>query len=190
MIYRALPTCEHELVELRPIVEADLLDWYAYLSTPAVYEHTSWNLSSKDDLARYADSSAPASPESMLRLAVALRSSGTLVGTVGFHSVSPRDRRAELAFDLSPAVWGKGIATYVCSVLVEWAHRQAGIERVQATALQSNVRSAAVLERCGFEFEGLLRSYRMVRGTPGNFRMYAHLASAFAQAGVIPNARR
>ncbi len=176
MLYGALPTSEHELVELRPIVEADLLDWYACLSQPVVYEHTSWNLSSKDELAHYAESSAPASAESLLRMAVALRSSGRLVGTVGFHSVSARDCRAELAFDLSPKVWGKGIATYVCATLVEWAHAQAGVMRVQATALESNLRSAAVLLRCGFEFEGLLRSYRLVRGTPGNFGMYAHLA--------------
>jgi len=177
VLYSALPTSEHELVALRPIVEADLLDWYTYLSQPVVYEHTSWNLSSKDDLAHYANSSAPASAESLLRLAVALRSSGKLVGTVGFHSVSPRDSRAELAFDLSPEVWGRGIATYACAALVDWAHEQAGVVRVQATALQSNPRSAAVLLRCGFEFEGLLRSYRMVRGTPGDFGMYAHLAS-------------
>ena len=178
MLYSALPTSKHELVELRPIVEADLLDWYAYLSQPVVYEHTSWNLSSKDDLAHYVGSPAPARAESLLRMAVALRSSGKLVGTVGFHSVSPRDSRAELAFDLSPEVWGKGIATYVCTALVEWAHAQAGVMRVQATALQSNLRSAAVLLRCGFEYEGLLRSYRMVRGTPGNFGIYAHLASS------------
>jgi ribosomal-protein-alanine N-acetyltransferase len=175
VLFSALPTSEHELVELRPIVEADLVDWYAYLSQPVVYEHTSWNLSSKDELAHYAEPSSLVSAESLLRMAVALRSSGKLVGTVGFHSVSPLDRRAELAFDLSPEVWGKGIATHVCATLVEWAHAQAGVVRVQATALQSNLRSAAVLSRCGFQFEGVLRSYRVVRGAPGNFGMYAHL---------------
>ncbi|CAM2157409.1 protein of unknown function [Pararobbsia alpina] len=30
-----------------------------------------------------------------------------------------------------------------------------------------------VLEKCGFEFEGVLRAYRMVRGTPGHFNMFA-----------------
>ena len=127
-------------------------------------------------MAHYADSSAPPTADSMLRLAVALRATGELVGTVGFHSVSMRDSRAEVAFDLSPLWWGKGIATHVCTALVEWAHQQVGVCRVQATALQSNLRSAAVLERCGFEFEGLLRSYRLVRRTPSDFGMYAHLA--------------
>ena len=44
-----------------------------------------------------------------------------------------------------------------------------------ATALESNERSARVLERCGYQREGLLRSYRLVRGQPGNFFMYSHL---------------
>ena len=97
MLYESLPVSEHALVELRPIVEADLPDWYAYLSMPQVYEHTSWNLSSASDLASYAEQSATPSADSGLRLAVAERSSGKLVGTVGFHSVSPQDRRAEFA---------------------------------------------------------------------------------------------
>lgn len=183
MLYRFLPTSQHDLVALRPIVRADLPHWYAYLSQPIVHEHTSWNLSSQDELTHYVDPCVPATAESMVRLAVALRSSNELIGTVGFHSVSSRDSRAEIAFDLAPQWWGKGIATYVCTLLVEWAHRHVGMVRVQATALRSNARSGAVLGRCGFEFEGLLRSYRMVRGAPGDFGMYAHLAAV----AVSPN---
>jgi ribosomal-protein-alanine N-acetyltransferase len=177
VLYSALPQSDHELVELRPIVEADLSHWYEYLSMPLVYEHTSWNLSAPSDLASYAEELTSATADSALRLAVVQRTSGELVGTVGFHSVSLRDRRAELAYDLAPHVWGKGLATYLATLLVGWAHEQASIARVQATVLLSNLRSAAVLERCGFEFEGILRSYRMVRGQPGDFGMYAHLAS-------------
>lgn len=176
MLYSALPRSEHKLVELRPIVDVDLPHWYEYLSMPVVYEHTSWNLSSPDDLASYAKELASATAESAFRLAVVQRSSGELVGTVGFHSVSPRDHRAELAYDLAPHMWGKGLATYLATLLVSWAHEQASVVRVQATVLLSNARSTAVLERCGFEFEGVLRSYRMVRGVPGDFGMYAHLA--------------
>ncbi|WP_425531288.1 GNAT family N-acetyltransferase [Metallibacterium scheffleri] len=64
----------------------------------------------------------------------------------------------------------------MCSALVSWAHSAASIVRVQATVLESNARSIAVLERCGFAREGLLRSYRKVCGRHGNFYMYAHVA--------------
>src|SRR4051812_2356867 len=175
MLFEALPTASHDLVSLRPIVEADLPAWYAYLSVPAVFEHTSWNLSSPSELLPYVWAPEAFTASSLLRLAIALRSTGDLVGTAGFHTVSPQNRSAELAFDLSPSVWGKGIATYVCQLLVAWAHADVGLLRVQATVLESNARSAAVLERCAFIREGLLRSYRLVRGHPGNFFMYSHV---------------
>lgn len=63
----------------------------------------------------------------------------------------------------------------MAGTLVDWAHGHVGLLRVQATALSSNTRSMKVLERCGFEREGLLRSYRLVRGQPGDFWMFAHV---------------
>ena len=175
MHYAALPESDHALVQLRPLAEPDLAKWFAYLSTPQVHEHTSWNVAAPADLAAYAFDAQPATASSVLRLAVALRSTDELVGTLGFHSVSPENRSLELAYDYAPQMWGRGLATHLAGVAVAWAHGE-GFIRVQATVLESNMRSARVLERCGFEHEGLLRSYRMVRGTPGDFHMYSHVA--------------
>jgi [ribosomal protein S5]-alanine N-acetyltransferase len=177
MIYSELPQCDHPAVDLRPIAVSDLEDWYAYLSLPIVYEHTSWQLASSSELADYARPQESAAPDSMFRLAIASRSSGQLVGTIGFHSVWGRDRRAELAYDLHPDVWGNGIATHVARLMVRWAHCHVGINRIQATVLESNSRSHAVLRRCNFQREGTLREYRMVRGRPGEFAIYSHLVS-------------
>src|SRR4051812_47632167 len=154
-----LPESTHALVTLRPIAEADLPVWYAYLSQPEVLEHTSWNLSSCAELAPYVWNPEANTETSLLRLAVALRSTGELVGTAGFHTVQPQNRSAEIAYDLSPSVWGKGIATSVCGQLVAWAHGQVGLLRVQATVLESNASSMAVPEGRGFFPEGLLCSY-------------------------------
>lgn len=175
MRFNALPELAHDEVSLRPIVEADLPVWFDYLSKPSVFEPTSWNVSAASDLAPYLWAPGSITGASMLRLAIASRATGALVGTAGFHTVSPQNRSAVIAFDLSPEVWGRGIATAVCRTLVEWAHDEVGLLRVQATALESNARSMAVLERCGFVREGLLRSYRMVRGVPGDFWMFGHV---------------
>ena len=68
------------------------------------------------------------------------------------------------------------MATHLVELVVGWAHEHAGMARIQATVLESNARSISVLERCGFELEGLMKSFRMVRGKPGNFYMYAHVS--------------
>ena len=176
MHFSSLPQLEHELVLLRQITAADIEPWFKYLSQPQVYEHTSWDVKESTKLMHYAWKEEEFTASSMLRFAIALRSNNELIGTAGFHTVSPQNATAEVAYDIAPPYWSKGIASAVCSALVNWAHSAASIVRVQATVLESNARSVAVLERCGFQREGLLRSYRKVRGKHGNFYMYAHVA--------------
>jgi ribosomal-protein-alanine N-acetyltransferase len=173
--FKALPEAGHRLVAVRPIVAADVPVWFEYLSKPEVFEHTSWNVKAPDELLHYASALETSTLSSLLRLAIVDRTSDKLVGTIGFHSVSPENRSAEFAYDLAPAVWGKGIATHLCKVMVQWAHFHVGLTRVQATVLFSNDRSLKVLQRCDFEREGLLRCYRVVRGAPGDFWMYSHV---------------
>lgn len=176
MLFTTLPQLQHELVTLRELRTDDLQAWFDYLSLPQVFEPTSWNVREPAELSPYVWQPAQFSAASMLRFAVALRATGALIGTAGFHSVSPVNASAEIAYDLAPAHWGKGIASAVCMALLGWAHGEQSLVRVQATVLEGNARSMAVLERCGFRREGLLRAYRQVRGRPGDFLMYAHVA--------------
>ncbi len=168
---------EHEVVFIRELLSGDIQAWYDYLCLQEVFEHTSWNVQAQSELAHYVWKPEEFTPSSLLRFAVALKSTNRLVGTAGFHTVSPQNRTAEIAYDLTPEMWGKGIATATCRELVRWAHTSADIIRVQASVLESNARSTRVLERCDFAREGLLRSYRFVRGSPGNFFMYSHVAN-------------
>ena len=174
MQYSTLPSLDHPLATLREMRAEDIEPWYRILSQSVVVEHTSWNLSSANELRPYLETEI--TPASVLRLAVVRRDSGALIGSAGFHSVSPMNRTAEMAYDLDPAVWGQGIARAACNALAQWAFAHVGLLRVQATTLHSNVRSQRVLEACGFEREGLLRRYRLVRGTPGDFWMFSRLA--------------
>jgi [ribosomal protein S5]-alanine N-acetyltransferase len=176
MKFSQLPESEHASVLVRPIATEDIEHWYAYLSVPSSVAHTSWNLHSAEELLPYVWGAEPLTPSLRLRLAIADRETNRLVGTVGFHTVSPENLSAEIAYDLAPFARGKGIASYACSLLVGWAHAHVGLVRVQATVLESNDRSMAVLHRCGFEREGLLRSYRVIRGRTGDFYMYSHVA--------------
>lgn len=175
MQYTNPPDLPHELVCLRPLSRADLREWHAYLTMPHVLEHTSWQLRSIADLEQKFDGLESADPASELRFAIVLRSSGALVGSIGFHSLSLPNKTAEIAYDLAPSVWGQGIAPSACAAMTDWAFERLGAVRIQATALDSNTRTLRVLEKSGFQREGLLRNFRMVRGEPRNFWIYACL---------------
>ncbi|WP_321957299.1 GNAT family N-acetyltransferase [Paraburkholderia bannensis] len=163
-------------LSLRQLERHDLPSWYAYLRKPDVVRHTSWNLQSENDLLPMFDGFDSELPSSTRRLAIVNDIAGDLIGTIGFHTVSDVNRTAEIAYDLAPEYWGKGIASAVCSAVTEWSFSAFGFIRVQATALETNSGSARVLQKCGYRHEGLLRSYRMIRGVPGNFQLYARLS--------------
>lgn len=174
VLYREPPRLDHPLATLRALRADDIEPWYRILAQARVVEHTSWDLAGAADLEPYLEDAR--TPEARVRWALARRDDDALIGTAGFHTVSPPNRSAEIAYDLAPEVWGQGLARAAVNALVDWAFGQVGLLRVQATTLQSNLRSQRVLEACGFEREGLLRRYRLVRGVPGDFWMFSRLA--------------
>jgi ribosomal-protein-alanine N-acetyltransferase len=162
-------------VSLRQLERSDMPSWYAYLSNYEVVRYTSWNLQSESDLLPMFDALDSELPTSIRRLAIIGDHSGELIGTIGFHTVSDVNHTAEIAYDLAPDYWGKGIASAIVQQVTQWSFSAFGFVRVQGTVLETNVSSARVLQKCRYRHEGLLRSFRMVRGIPGNFQLYARL---------------
>lgn len=162
---------------LRQIDISDLDKWYAYLRLPDAIKHTSWDLKSAQDLEPLLRSYENNSSTSARRIAIVDEMRNELIGTIGFHTISDVNRSAEITYDLAPAYWGQGIATRVTDIVTRWSYQAYGFVRVQATVLDTNQSSENVLRKCGYQREGLLRSYRMVRGKPGNFNIYSKLAT-------------
>jgi len=165
-------------VRLRPIALDDIDDWYRYLALPEVVEHTSWNLHSADDLRPMIEWYEAKDPASAIRFAIVPRRGGPLIGTIGFHTISVSHRSAEIAYDIAPSHWGRGVATACCRALVRWGFDARGYMRIQATALESNMASVRVLQKSGFQLEGKLRNFRCVRGTPADFWLYSTIPAA------------
>ncbi len=171
------PASGIEDIAPRQIEPGDCEAWFDYLQLPEVFERTSWNPTSVDDLRitmeRYLDDA----PTSSMRMAVVHQSTGRLVGTIGLHTVSDVNRSAEIAYDFAPSHWGRGLATRLCETVATWSFNALNLHRVQATVMVGNERSVRVLTRCGFRHEGLLRGFRMVRGQPGDFNIFSRLAT-------------
>jgi ribosomal-protein-alanine N-acetyltransferase len=111
---------------------------------------------------------------------VALQHDDRLVGTCGFNEHSQVHRWAELAYDLAPAHWGKGLMRQAVAAVLQWTFGQNQINRVHAFVRVDNQRSQRLLQRSGFVCEGCLRSYRVCRGQPHDFYIYSLLRSDWA----------
>lgn len=90
---------------------------------------------------------------------------GCFLGTCGFNAlVYERARRGEVAYDLSPAYWGKGVMAELMPLLIALAAGPLALRRLEAMVTPGNIRSIRLLERHGFEKEGLLRQHAYWKG--------------------------
>lgn len=169
-----LPELDIGGYHLRTIRADDLSTWCDYLKQSAVTEHWSWQVNSPLDLQQFIQVQDWSQSLAQIKFAIA-DSNDQLIGTIGFHTFSQQHLSAEIAYDLAPSFWGRGIVSAACRSLTNWAHQKVGLVRVQACVLDSNTRSMQVLQRCHFEREGLLKSYKQVRGQSRDFWMLSHV---------------
>lgn len=160
---------------VRPVVLDDAAAWASYACLPAVKEHTSSTDETVDDVRATIERILAASPRLPTRFMLLDEATNTLVASVGFHTISVLNRTAELSYDVAPSHWGRGIATAACRAATVWAFEVAGWHRVQATTVLSNLRSQRVLQKVGFVREGLVRHFRIVRGRPADYWLFAAL---------------
>lgn len=59
---------------------------------------------------------------------------------------------------------GKGYMTEALSLVISFSFEQLRLHRIEAACIPHNVRSVRLLEKAGFQREGLLRSYLKING--------------------------
>jgi ribosomal-protein-alanine N-acetyltransferase len=69
----------------------------------------------------------------------------------------------------------QGYMSEAIAALVHHAFTQLDLSRLQAACLPENAASRAVLERCGFKYEGVAQSYLQIAGRWRNHVLYANL---------------
>lgn len=96
--------------------------------------------------------------------AIANKSDNKLIGSCGFNYWNRDHARAEISYDLAKEYWGRGVMTEVVRSVLSYAFSQMQLNRVEATVTPTNIGSLKVLEKLGFQREGLLREQKLLRG--------------------------
>ncbi len=104
-------------------------------------------------------------------LAIARRSDDVLVGCVGLTR-DREERSAELGYWVGRRHWGQGVAPEAAGRLARWALANLDIDRLTASALIDNARSAAVLKRIGFRETGVGAQDFLSRGGAMPVRLF------------------
>ncbi|MEX2304137.1 MAG: GNAT family N-acetyltransferase [Bryobacterales bacterium] len=95
---------------------------------------------------------------------IASRSSDAILGTCTLFHLDLTHRRGEIGFALGKQHWGQGIASEAVARLIALAFEELGLHRIEADVDPRNEGSLRLLERQGFQREGLLRERYQVGG--------------------------
>ncbi len=82
---------------------------------------------------------------------------------------------AEMGYWLGEEYWGRGLATQAVTDMTKWSFSNLEIHKLMAPVLEPNERSMRVLEKCGFELEGMLRDDVYKEGTFYNVYYYSRM---------------
>ncbi|HZA19339.1 MAG TPA: GNAT family N-acetyltransferase [Actinomycetota bacterium] len=170
------PTLEGSEVRLVPL-DLDVLDGmkalgtdpnvlrFTYISAPFTRENArAW-------IQRYIDGWADGT-----RAGFSIQSmEGTFFGMAAVIEFSRETRQGEIGYILAPEARGRGVATAALRLLGDWAIGELGLARVELRIAADNSASIAVAERCGFAYEGTLRSLYFKDGLRADTAIYSRL---------------
>jgi ribosomal-protein-alanine N-acetyltransferase len=99
---------------------------------------------------------------------------GTFIGTCDLSDIDRRHKRAEVAFMLDRESWGNGYAQEAMTAVTAYA-ASSGLRRLLARTQLGNRRSDSLLEKLGFQEEGMLRGFVERDGERRDCRLFGLL---------------
>ena len=114
----------------------------------------------------------------------AIATDDELIGGIGITLGTDIYRMsAEVGYWLGEAYWGRGVVSRALGVFVDWAFETFDLNRVWADPFAINPASAKVLERNGFQFEGMKRASVLKNGRVLDQMLYARLRPGLREEG-------
>lgn len=79
-----------------------------------------------------------------------------VVGSISIL-ISKKHCTGEIAYCLGKKYWHKGIMSDAINLLINYYFKSYNLVRISAEVITKNITSKKLLEKCGFELEGILR---------------------------------
>jgi ribosomal-protein-alanine N-acetyltransferase len=180
-IFENLPVIETKRLLLRAIEETDSAAIFDYAGDPEVAKFTSWEahktIEDAKTLVRFIKKRYAENKPS--NWAVILKTESRLIGTCGFISGFPSNKRAEIGFAIRRDCWNRGYITEAVKRVIDFGFKELMFNRIEACCDAENMASKRVLEKCGMKLEGVLRQYVFKNGSFRDVLSYAILAEDY-----------
>lgn len=182
-IFKNLPILETERLRLRKLSMRDAGDVFAYGSNPEVAQHVTWeyhrNISDSMHYLRFITQQyhdGVPSPWGIIH-----KELGTLIGTIGYHVWSLPNSFGEVGYALSKDFWNKGYTTEAFNEVIRFGFETMKLNRVEATCKLANTASEKVMQKCGLEYEGILRKRLFAKYEFHDLKLYSIIKDKWEQ---------
>jgi len=173
-IFLNLPTLETERLFLRKLLYSDKKSIFEYAQNPEVAQHVIWvahqtEFDSLDFLNTVYDAynHNKAAP-----WGIQLKTANNVIGTAGFVNWDNEKKEAEIGYVLSSEHWNNGLATEAVNAIITFGFNKMNLQRINSRCKPENISSYKVLEKCGFNFDGIVKNQMMIKGELHDMRMY------------------
>lgn len=174
MTFTELETDRLRLVEIKMEHAQGLFDNF---SNPLVLQYYGMNpmteLAEAEKLVEHFKNSFLASRS--IRWAMVRKEDNRFAGTIGLNNLSKGMKRAEIGFEIHPDFWRTGITSEALKAVLNYSFEEMGLHRMGAVTFLDNVASINLLEKHGFQQEGILRSYLFQNGQSHDARVFSVL---------------
>lgn len=167
---------ETERLRLRPFRLEDRADVHAYGSDPMVSRFMVWGPNTEADTDFFLGKAIEAQdrwPRGDVSLAMELKATGQMIGSIRLWVVDTDHRTAEIGYSLARPQWRKGLTSEAALAVMTVGFDVLNLHRIVATCDKRNRGSWAVMRKLGMRREGLLRSERKVKGAWRDTYLYA-----------------
>lgn len=121
--------------------------------------------------------------QSELRWGITLKGENVVIGMCGYNYWVRRDYRGCVGYDLARAYWGQGIMTEAMRAVIRFGFERMALNRIEADASAENAGSIRVMEKLGFQREGIEREQYYENGQFHDLILFALLKREY-QAGA------
>lgn len=171
------PVLETERLILRELIKEDAKGIFACFSNDKVTRfYGQETLKSMEEAEKFVDFFSKNYNEKRgIRWGIERKGIPGIIGTIGFNAWSPKHKRAEIGYEIHPEQWRKGYTSEAVSKVLSYGFDQMGLTRIGAVVFIENITSNKLLEKAGFQKEGILRDYMYQGGKAYDTNVYSLL---------------
>ncbi|MCH7321458.1 GNAT family N-acetyltransferase [Solibacillus sp. MA9] len=154
----------NERLVLREIIESDWIDVHKYASQEIVCQYQPWGPNTEQESIDFVNQVIRDSRQvPRKRFVFAIIYDGNMIGAGEFNIRNVTNKAGEIAYIVNPIYWGKGIATEVATLLIDFGFDILNLHRIYATCDPRNIGSSKVLEKVGMIKEGKIREDLLIK---------------------------